>query len=328
MRRREFITLLGGAAAAWPMTARAQQTDRLKRVGILMGYAENDPAVQAQITAFREELQKLRWMDGRNIRIDYRWATDGDHLRIFAAELAAMTPDVILAAPTSALLPVHHATRTIPIVFAQVTDPVANGFVVSVKRPGGNITGFALTEQSIETKRLELLKEIAPRINRVVMVYDPANPQWSGFLAEIKAAAPSFGVQVSDLAVRAAADLQPMLQEIARERGAGLIVVAGPLTNLYRKEIVTLAGRYELPAVYSYRYFVSDGGLASYGVDRRELFRGAAEYVDRILKGEKPGDLPVQFANKFELVINLKAAKALGIEPPISLLARTDEVIE
>ena len=329
MRRREFIAGLAGSAAA-ALAARAQQPDRMRRIGVLFGgLAETDPEGQARVAAFREGLQKLGWTEGRNVRIATRWAAgDADRLRAYAAELVAIAPDAILAGGTPALAALQQATRTVPIVFAQVGDPVGLGFVSSLARPGGNITGFAPYEFAIGVKWLELLKQIAPRVTRVAFMYDPANPAWAGYLAELEAAASSFGVRVSGAAVHNAAEIERAVDALAREPNGGLIAMTTPAVQAHRESIIALSARHRLPAVYGYRFFVTSGGLASYGIDNIDLYRGAASYVDRVLKGEKPGELPVQFATKFELVINLKTAKALGLDVPITLLARTDEVIE
>jgi ABC-type uncharacterized transport system substrate-binding protein len=328
LNRREFITLLGGAAA-WPFAARAQQGERVRRIGVLMPYAENDAEAQARVAAFREGLQKLGWTEGRHVRIDYRWAgDDADRLRGYAAELVGMTPDVILAGPQTAMSALYRETRTIPIVFAQVGDPVGQGFVASLARPGANITGFVSLEYAIGVKWLELLKQIAPRVIRVAVVYDPANPSWAGYLREIEAGVPSFGVQLSPSAVRDAAAIERAIHTFAGEPDGGLILLPGPVVVRHRELIIALAAKHRLPAVYSFRFYVTSGGLASYSVDNRDLYRRAAAYVDRILKGEKPAELPVQLPTKYELTINLMTAKALGLDVPVSLLARTDEVIE
>ena len=329
MKRRAFITLLGGTAAAWPIAGLAQQPHGMRRIGALFSQAETDPEGQARTAAFRQGLLELGWSEGQNIRIDYRWAAGGlDRQRPLAAELVRFNPDVIFASATSALIALQQATHTVPIVFAQVTDPVGAGFVQSLARPGGNITGLTQHEFTIGVKWLELLKEIAPRVTRVAVIYDPANPATAGYLREIEPAAPSFGVMVSPFAVRDKAEIAGAIDGFATEPNGGLIVLPGPVGSVNRDLIISLASRHRLPSVYAFRYHVVSGGLASYGVDNIDLFRRAAWYVDRILKGEKPGELPVQHATKFQLVINLKTAKALGLDPPISLLARTDEVIE
>jgi putative ABC transport system substrate-binding protein len=329
MRRREFITVLGGAAAAWPLYARAQQGDRMRRIGVLMSLTADDPEGQVRLTAFLQGLQQLGWTDGRNVRIDTRWgAGDADRSRRYAAELIALAPDVILASGTSTMGPLLRATRTVPIVFTQVTDPVGAGFVDSLARPGGNATGFTLSEYGISGKWLELLKEIAPRVTRVAVLRDPDMAAGSGQLGAIQSVAPSFGVELSPVNVRDAPEIERAVAAFARGSNGGLIVSASGLAIVHRDLIITLAARHRLPAVYFARYFVTGGGLISYGSDNIDPHRRAAGYVDRILKGEKPADLPVQAPTKYELVINLKTAKALGIEVPPMLLARADEVIE
>jgi putative ABC transport system substrate-binding protein len=328
MKRREFITLIGGAAAVpslWPLAAHAQQ---VRRIGVLTAQAESDPEGQARFGAFREGLQRLGWAEDRNLRIDYRWAAgDAGRVRSYAMELVRLSPDAIMVNGTPALAALQQATQTIPIVFAQVSDPVAGGYVSSVARPGGNITGFTDYEYGFAVKWLELLKEIAPRVARVAIVHEDSALS-ARFIPHIEAAAASFGVQMSRAGIRDAAGIERSIDAFAGAANGGLIVLAGVVTLLHRERIVAMAARHRLPGVYPYRAFAASGGLTSYGVDILELYRGAASYVDRILKGEKPGDLPVQFATKFELVINLKTAKALGLDPPNTLLARTDEVIE
>jgi putative ABC transport system substrate-binding protein len=329
LRRREFITLLCAAAAVWPLAARAQQGERTRRIGALFSQAEGDPEGQARVAAFRQGLRELGWTEGRNIRIDNRWAGGGlDRQRPLAAELVKLNPEVLFASATSALVALRETTSTVPIVFAQVTDPVGAGFVQSLARPGGNITGVTQHEFSIGVKWLELLKQIAPRVARVAVIYDPRNPTTAGYLREIEPAAPSFGVRVAPFAVRDKAEIASAIDGFASEPSGGLIVLPGPVGSVNRDVIIALATRHRMPSIYAFRYHVVSGGLASYGVDNIDLFRRAAWYVDKILKGEKPADLPVQHATKFQLVINLKTAKALGLDPPISLLARTDEVIE
>jgi putative ABC transport system substrate-binding protein len=325
--RRKFLAAFGGAVATWPVAVRAQQAERMRRVGVLMNLAEGDSEGQARVAAFREALRKLGWTEGREVQIDYRWfAGDRDRAHVYAAELVKLKPDVIFAAASSSLAP--RETRSVPIVFAQVADPVAAGFVASMARPGGNITGFAQFEYAIGAKWLELLKQIAPQVTRVAIIYDPANPEAKEYLPVIEAAAQSFGVQVFISAVRDAAEIERAIEEFTREPNGGLIPLPTPLMAMHRDLIISLARRHRLPNVFALRYYPMAGGLASYGIDTIELYRRAASYVDRILKGEKPGDLPIQQGTKFELVINLKTAKELGLDPPISLLARTDEVIE
>ena len=327
MRRREFITL-ASSAIPWPLVARAQQSGQVRRVSVLMVMEEGDPLGKSYLAAFQDGLQKLGWNDG-NARLDIRWGGgQAERLRASAIELISSKPDVIVAGATAALVPLKQATQTIPIVFAQVSDPVRGGFVPSLTHPGGNITGFALYEYAIAAKWLELLKQLAPAVNRLAALYDPTSPANLAQLPEIEGQAPGFGVRSSAFAVRDAADIENAISTFAREPNGGLLVLPNPITTVHRALIVALAAKHDLPDVYAYRYHVTGGGLASYGVDVPDLYRRAASYVDRILKGEKPGELPVQFATKFELVINLKTAKALGLDPPNALLARTDEVIE
>jgi putative ABC transport system substrate-binding protein len=328
MKRREFIMLIGGAAAAWPLTARAQQAGQMRRIGVLMVFGESDAEAQSFVAALRDGLQKLGWNDA-NARLDIRWGgSEAQRLRAYAADLVALKPDVIVAGATSALAPLKQATQMIPIVFVQVSDPVRGGFVPSIAHPGGNITGFALYEYEIVEKWLELLKQLAPMVDRVCVLYDPTNPTNRGQLPEIENRAPAFAVRSSTFPVGDAREIEHAIGTFASEPNGGLIVLPNPVTEVHRELIAALAAKHRLPAVYPYRWQVTSGGLASYGVDVPDLYRRAASYVDRILKGEKPAELPVQFATKFELVINLKAAAALGLDIPVSLLARTDEVIE
>jgi putative ABC transport system substrate-binding protein len=326
MQRRKFITLIGGAAAAWPLAARAQQSERIRRIGVLMPYAKDNPEVQARIAAFLQELQRLGWTEGRNLQVEYRWDT-GD-LRKAATELVTWSPDVILASATPAVAALQPATRTVPIVFVQVADPVSAGFVASLAKPGGNITGFTPFEYGIGTKWLELLKEIAPHVTRVGVIRDPASTSGIGQFAAIQSTGRLFGMEVSPLGGRDAGDIEHTVTEFARGSNGGLISAATPLTVNNPSLIISLAARYRLPAIYPFRVFATDGGLISYGPDLIDPSRQAAGYVDRILKGEKPADLPVQGATKFELVINLKTAKALGLNVPSSLLSRVNEIIE
>ena len=329
MRRRDVITLLGGAAAAWPLAARAQQSDRVRRIGVLIPVAADDAEAKARLAAFRQGLRQLGWVDGRNVQIDTRWSGgDPERIRTHAAELVALTPDVILAAGGVVVGPLLQATRTVPIVFTQTPDPVGAGFVASLARPGGNATGFALFEFGISVKWLELLKEIAPRVTRAAALRDPAIPAGLGQLGAIQGVAPSFGVELSFVDVRDAPEIERAVAAFARHANTGMIVLSSAMAIVHRDLIIALAARHKLPAVYSARYFVTSGGLISYGPDTIEPHRSAAAYVDRILKGEKPADLPVQAPTKYELVINLKTAKALGLTVPPTLLARADEVIE
>jgi putative ABC transport system substrate-binding protein len=327
MKRREFITLIGGMAGL-PLTARAQQSERKRRVGILMGLAA-DLQAQDRIGAFEEGLRQLGWIEGRNLQIDYRRGAGGTgNTMKYAAELVVLEPDVILASGGSVVGALLEATRTIPIVFTQTPDPVAAGFVASLARPGGNATGFITSEYGMSAKWLELLKEIAPGIMRAVVLRDPAIAAGIGQLASIQSAAPSIGVELSPVDVRDNSEIERGLAAFARGSNSGLIVTSSASAAVHRELIITLAAHYRLPAVYSYRYFTTSGGLISYGPDPIDQYRRAASYVDRILRGETPADLPVQAPTKYELAINLKTAKALGLAVPLTLLARADEVIE
>ena len=330
MKRRNFIALLGGAAVVWPLAAWAQQFDHnTRRVGVLTAFAENDRDAQANMTAFRQALEKLGWAAGRNVRIDYRWGgAEPERIRTYAIELVGLKPDVILAVTAQALQPLQQVTSSIPIVFTQMGDPIGSGFVTSMAHPGGNITGFTPAEFSMQGKRLEMLKEVAPQITRVAVLFNPEQIPQAGMLRAVEAVAPSVGVQLTAAAVRDAAEIERAIDQFAREPNGGLIVLPSGPTIVHRDLILALAARYRLPAAYQYRQFVTAGGLMSYGNDLADQYRQAASYVDRILRGEKAGDLPVQAPTKFELVINLKTAKALGLEVPPSLLARADEVIE
>jgi putative tryptophan/tyrosine transport system substrate-binding protein len=331
MRRREFITHFGVAALAGPRAARAQQPDRVRRVGVLMSRAAGDPEEQARFAGFLQGLQKLGWTDGRNVRIDYRWAAaDADRSRTYAAELVALAPDVTLASGSASVAALLQTTRTVPIVFVNVIDPVGAGYVARLARPGGNATGFTAFEYSLSGKWLELLKEIAPNLTRIAILRDPTLAAGIGQFAAIQAMAPSsFGVELSPIDVRDGGEIERDVATLARESNGGLIVTGSSSAAVHRELIVMLAARHRLPAVYPFRYyFVTSGGLISYGPDPIDVFRRAAGYVDRILKGEKAADLPVQAPTTYELAINLKTAKALGLTLPPSLLARADEVIE
>src|SRR5262245_973977 len=322
MRRREFIIALGGAAAAWPIGARAQQGERLRRIGVLLYLAADDAEGQARLATFAQALNQLGWSDGRNVRIDTRWAT-ADDVRAHAAELVALAPDVLVAANgTPTVAPLLQATRTVPIVFVTVIDPVGAGFVASLAQPGGNATGFMDYEYSMGGKWLELLKEIAPRVTRAAVLRDPAVASGTGQFGAVQAVAPALGVELGPVDVRDAGEIERTVTAFARGSNGGLIVTGSALAIRHRDLISTLAARHKLPAVYARRPFVTGGGLISYGPDSVDQFRRAAGYVDRILRGEKPADLPVQAPTKYELVINLKAAKALGLSVPESLLAR------
>jgi putative ABC transport system substrate-binding protein len=327
VKRREFIMLLGGAAAAWPLAAHAQE--RLRRIGVLMNLASDDPEGQDRVAAFMQGLQESGWAVGRNVRVDYRWgAGDTNLFRKYAAELVALAPDVILSASGSALPFLLEATRSIPIVFAQTADPVGSGFVASLAKPGGNATGFTQIDFGVTGKWLELLKQIAPNITRAAVIRDARDPAGLGQWGAIHAVAPSLGVEVSPINAHDANEMQRAITAFARSPNGGLVVTASAPTAVHRETITALAARHRLPAVYPFRYHITVGGLISYGPDPIDQYRRAAGYVDRILKGEKPADLPVQAPTKYELVINLKTAKALGLEVPQSLLARADEVIE
>ena len=330
MRRREFITLLGGATA-WPLVARAQQGEQVRRVGVLMNVAADDPEAPARVGAFSQGLAELGWTIGRNVRIDYRWyAGNADAARKYATELVALAPDVILASGTLGVTAMEQVTRPVPIaiVFTLVADPVGAGFVNSLAQPGGNATGFMLFEYSLSGKWLELLKQIAPRMTRAAVLRDQTNPAGIAQFGAIQALAPSLGVQVSPINVRNANDIESGIATFARTANGGLIVTGSAAATVHHNLIAKLAAQYKLPAIYSNRLNVARGALISYGPDRVDQFRRAAGYVDRILKGEKPADLPVQAPTRYELVINLKTAKALGLDVPPILLARADEVIE
>jgi putative ABC transport system substrate-binding protein len=328
VRRREFITFIGGAAAAWPLAARAQQPERVRRIGVLMYLPADDAEGQARLAAFTQALTQLGWSDGHNLRIDTRYAT-ADDIRRHAAELAALAPDVLVAGTgTATVAPLLQATRTVPIVFAVVIDPVGAGFVDSLARPGGNATGFTVFEYSMSGKWLELLKEIAPNVTRVAVLRDPAIASGIGQFGAVQIVAPSLRVQLSPLDVRDAGEIERAIGAFASGLNGGLIVTASPVANVHRNLIVTLAARHKLPAIYFSGRFVVDGGLISYGPDFIDQYRRAAGYVDRILKGEKPADLAVQASTKYELVINLKTAKAMGLTFPPAVLGRADEVIE
>ena len=329
MRRREFITLLGGAAAAWPFAAQAQPGERVRRIGVLMSTAADDPEGRTRIAALLQGLQQLGWIVGRNVQIEYRWTAGApERVRNYATELVALAPDVIVTGGASYVAALQQVTRAVPIVFATATDPVGGGLVASLARPGGNVTGFTTFEYGSSAKWLELLKQIAPRLMRVAVIRDPSLPTGTGQLGAIQSAAPSFGVELSPVDVRDVAELERAVAAFAHGSNGGLIVQASPLATVHRDLIVTLAARYKLPAVYPERHFVAAGGLISYGPDYPDQYRQAAGYVDRILKGDKPADLPVQAPTKYETVLNLKTAKTHGFDVPPTLLARADEVIE
>ena len=329
MRRREFITLLGGAAAAWPLAARGQQGERMRRIGVLLPASSDDSEYQVRVGAFLQELQKLGWVIGRNMRIDTRWTKgDDDNARKYAAELVALTPDVILATGVSTVGPLLQLTRTAPVVFPAASDPVAAGLVDSLARPGGNATGFLAFEYSLSGKWPEVLKQIAPSVTRAAVLRDPAIASGIGQFGVIQAVASSVGVEVFPVNMRDVGDIERALATFARSRDGGLIVTSSGRATFHQTRIITLAAEHRLPAVYWDRSLVAAGGLISYGPNFLDQYRRAAGYVDRILKGEKPGVLPVQAPTKYELVINLKTAKALGLDVPPTLLARANEVIE
>jgi putative ABC transport system substrate-binding protein len=329
LKRREFITLLGAAATAWPIVALAQQGDRVRRVGVLMNRAEDDPRGQVELAAFQQALQQLGWSDGRNIRIDTRWGeNDVDRDRGYAAELVALVPDLILASGTLSVAALRHATRTLPIVFVQVSDPVGAGLVDTLARPGANITGFMNHEYSLSGKWLELLKEIAPRLTRATVLRDSANPAAIGQFGAIQAVAQSLNVELRPVDIRDASEIESAVAAFANSANGGLIVTPSASTWVHYDLIIALAARHKLPAVYFSRDNVAGGGLISYGPVLVDQFRRAAQYVDRLLRGAKPAELPVQAPTKYELVINLKTAKALGLDLPATVLARADEVIE
>ena len=330
MRRREFITLVGGVATtAWPLAVRGQQSNRMRRVGLLMGYLEGDAEGQTNLTAFRQGLQALGWIEDRNIQIDVRWGgADPDKARTLARELVAMAPDVIVPNTNLMMAILQKETHTLPIVFVFVGDPVASGYVTNLARPGGNATGFSALDSAIGGKWLELLKEIAPHVTRVAVILHPETPPNVGFLRAAEAAAPSFGVKVIALGAHSAAEIEDPVTKFAAEANGGLIIAPHAVTLVNRNVIIGLAARYRLPAVYGFRIFATSGGLLSYGTNPRDQFGRGASYVDRILKGEKPGDLPVQNPIEYQLVINLKTAKALGLDVPPLLQQRADELLE
>jgi len=328
LRRREFITLIGGAAA-WPLAARGQQRERMRRIGIFMPGVANDPEYEVRIGAFLQGLGELGWIVGRNLRIDYRWGVgDIERYRTIAAELISLSPDVVVAYGYAVARALQAATRSVPIVFASVTDPVGGGLVESLARPGGNATGFVSSEFGFAGKWLELLKEVAPHVTRVAVLRNAAIASQIALFGSIQSVAPSFGVELRPIDTNDGGEIERAITAFAREANGGLIAASGAGVITHRELIVTLAARHRLPAVYAYRGHVASGGLISYGADQVENFRRATSYVDRILKGEKPADLPVQAPTKYELVINLKTAKALGLTVPDTLLARADEVIE
>jgi putative ABC transport system substrate-binding protein len=329
MRRRKFLGVLGGVAAAWPLVASAQQPDRVRRIGVLMGFAENDEVWQAYLTAFKQRLQDLGWTDGRNVRFDIRFTGEStERTRIAAAELVALAPDVIFVTTNPVVSALTQATRTIPIVFTWVSDSVGSGYVASLAHPGGNVTGFHNFEPAMGGKWLGVLKQIAPRVRRAAVVHVPEIAANVAFIRVAEAASTSLGMTVTAAGVRDAADIERVLMEFAQEPNGGLIVTPSPLTATKRDLIIAVAARLGLPAIYSFRFYVASGGLVSYGIDQLETVREVASYVDRILRGANPGELPVQLPTKFQLVVNLKTAKTLGLTIPESFLLFADEVIE
>jgi putative ABC transport system substrate-binding protein len=330
MRRREFITLLGGAAAAWPLAARAQQDDRARRVGILNLLGETDPEGQLWDTAFRKRLDDLGWVDGRNIRLDYRWAAGNvQRLQFFAKELVALNPDLLVAITTPATAALQRKTKTIPIVFTVVSDPVGSGFVASLPNPGGNITGFINIEASLSGKWLDLMREVAPRVSHIGVMFNPTTAPYARYYVDtFRSAASALSVEPIEAAVHSTTEVEAVMTKLGGVPDSGLVVIPDTSMLIYRETIISLAERYHLPTIYPFRLFVAGGGLISYGIDIPDLLRGAATYVDRILRGAKPNELPVQLPTKFELIVNLKTAKSLGLTIPESFLQRADEVIE
>jgi putative ABC transport system substrate-binding protein len=329
MQRRKFLTLLGSTVAAAPLSARAQQTAQARRIGVMIALAENDPEAQENAAALRDGLEKLGWTEGRNIRIDYRWGIgDPARARIVVKELLALSPDLIMPATTQMLVAAKEAAGSVPIVFVNISDPIGTGFVASLARPGGNVTGFTNFEYAMGEKWLQTLKDIAPHVTRIAIVANPKNPNTALYLGAIEPAAKALGLQLAVTPVNDAAEIERTIETYASEPNGGLLVMPDPLTITHRELIVALAARHRLPAAYPYRFFATSGGLMAYGIDRVDLYRRAAVYVDRVLKGAKAGDLPIQQPTKFELTINLKTAKALSLTVPLPLLGRADEVIE
>jgi putative ABC transport system substrate-binding protein len=330
MRRRDFIALAVGATAAWPFAASAQQPERMRRIGVLSSLAEIDPEAQAWDAAFRKRLIELQWIDGRNVHIDYRWGAGSvDRMQLFAKELVRLNPDVLVTISTPATAALQAETRTIPIVFAWVSDPVGSRFVSSLANPGGNITGFINIEASVIGKWLTLMREIAPQVSRIGFLFNPQTAPFAQYyLYTFRSAAAALAIEAIDAPVHSTEEVEAFMTKLSREAGAGLVIMSDTSMNVYRKTIYSLAERYRLPTIYPYRFFVTEGGLMSYGIDVADLLRGAASYVDRILRGEKPSQLAVQQPTKFELVINAKTAKALGLNIPATLLATADEMIE
>jgi putative tryptophan/tyrosine transport system substrate-binding protein len=330
VRRRDFITFLGGAAATWPLTARAQQDDRARRVGILNLLGETDPEAQLWDTAFRKRLDDLGWVDGRNIRLDYRWAAGNvERLQFFAKELVALNPDLLVAISTPATAALQRETKTIPIVFTVVSDPVGSGFVASLPNPGSNITGFINIEASLSGKWLDLMREVAPRVSHIGVMFNPTTAPYARYYVDtFRSAASALSVEPIEAAVHSTTEVEAVMTKLGGAPDSGLVVIPDTSMVIYRETIISLAERYHLPTIYPFRLFVAGGGLISYGIDIPDLLRGAATYVDRILRGAKPNELPVQLPTKFELIVNLKTAKSLGLTIPESFLQRADGVIE
>jgi putative tryptophan/tyrosine transport system substrate-binding protein len=328
MKRREFLGVIGGTAMGWPTVARALKPEPMHHIGILVGLSENDPEMRERLTGFRQGLEKLGWTEGGNVKIDYRFAPGGTQAQLFARELVALRPDVILAQSTPATAALKQATSTIPIVFAGVADPMGAGFVESLSRPSGNLTGLLQYEEGITGKWLGMLKEMAPNLTRAAFLSNPKTTAFDYFLASAKTLAPSLGIEVVPMAIENGSDIERSIEDFAREPNGGLVLPPDTTTVIHRDLIVTLAARHRLPAVYAIRVFVTAGGLMLYGTDFVELYRQSASYVDRILRGAKPADLPVQLPTKFETVVNLKTAKALGLTVPEGLLVAADEVVE
>jgi len=328
MNRRKIISLIGSAALASPIALHAQQPESVRRVGVLMGLAQTDTEGQARFNSFRRGLEQLGWKEGQNIELDVYWAADADARRAAAEKLASLKPDVILGAANPATVALHKATQAIPIVFAQVADPVSEGFVASLAHPGGNLTGFLSIEDTVSGKWLELLKQVVPSAAQVLVLYDPSNPSWQNYWRAVERGAASSSVQLTKAGIQETAEIDANIKPLAHQANNAILVFPAPSTTMLRKEIVASAARYGVLAVYPYRFFVTDGGLMSYGVDNLDLYLRAASYVDRVLKGEHPAELPVQEPTKFQFVVNLKVAKALGLSFPSSVLATADEVIE
>jgi len=329
MRRREFLGVLGGAAAAWPLATHAQQAGRIPNVAVWFGGAANDPGVQNRATAFRDTLRERGWVEGRNVRLEYRWTeVNAEQIRTVAAELVALNPDVVVTTGAPILAALHRQTKTIPIVFTLVTDPVVDGFVASLARPGGNVTGFTIFEHSFAGKWLEMLKEVVPTMTRVAVMQNPDHPAWNAYRRAVSTIASGMGVEVTAAPANTPAEIEAALAAFAGTPNGGLVLLPSAIGTVHRELVANLAVRHRLPSIYSLRQYAVSGGLMSYGIVITEPYRQAATYVDRILRGAKPGELPVQASSKFEMVINLKTAKALGITVPPTMLGRADEVIE